>query len=99
MTVQVGRSLVDTLDLTDEEAEFITQSLTANTAEGIQARVVVDIYVVKSLGKMVDDLIQSNTDAATASGRYARALNFLTGALVAATLLLVGVGIAQISWR
>ena len=38
---------------------------------------------------MVDRMIESSGEAAAASGRYARALNWLTGALVFVGLLQV----------
>ena len=94
----VGRRLIDELDLTEAEREFVEQATNANTAEMNRSRVIADIYLGSRLRAIADDLIESNTriseagqesatEVSRASRRSANSLNFLTGALV-----LVGIG-------
>ena len=96
----VGRLLMDELEFTDAEKEFVEQATTGTTADMNRSRVIVDVYLVKRLKTIGDDLIESNTtisetsqasatEVSEANRRSANSLNFLTGALVL-------VGLAQV---
>ena len=93
----VGGLLMDELEFTDVEREFVEQATTGHTGDINRARVIADVYLVKRLKTVGDDLIESNTKNSESSQEFARevseasrrsaiSLNILTG-----TLVLVGV--------
>ena len=84
---------MDELEFTYVEREFVEQATTGHTGDINRARVIADVYLVKRLKTIGDDLIESNTtiseisqasatELSEANRRSANSLNYLTGALV-----------------
>ncbi len=84
---------MDELEFTYVEREFVEQATTGHTGDINRARVIADVYLVKRLKTIGDDLIESNTtisetsqasatEVSEANRRSANSLNYLTGALV-----------------
>ncbi len=51
------------------------------------SQVISNIYLAHKIRETADQMIASNEDLADANGRYARGLNYLTGALVVVVVL------------
>lgn len=86
-------NLFNGYQLSDGEKELISEAETPITAEISKMKIVADLYSVKLTERFVDKLITSNETLAQSQGRYARAMNYLTGALVFVGLVQVIVSI------
>lgn len=86
----IGKDLLEELDLNDAERAFVKEATVAGqSGELNRSSIIAGIYTVKNQRRMVDDFMEAAQKLAAANGRYAFALNILTGALVL-------VGVAQI---
>lgn len=75
-------SILDTLDLNEQEKLFIKESKTATTTDMNQSRIISEIYFAKKLEKVADKVIISNEKLAKSNEKYAKGMLWLTGALV-----------------
>lgn len=83
------QEMMEELDLTETEREFIEDARTHVTEDQTAARVMAEVYLAYRLREIADDVIESNRKHTKASNRYARGLNWLTGVLAVFTLLQV----------
>ena len=81
--------------LSPEEQALATAANTPNTGQGIEARVVTDLWVSHRLREMTDQMIQSNEKLAGANDKHTEALVRATNWLAVLTGLLVLVTLAQ----
>jgi hypothetical protein len=79
--------------LSVQEKELIDDSFTPTKSGGSQINIVANLYNIKKTEKIIRELIESNERLAKANGKYAFALNILTGALVFVALLQVIINI------
>jgi len=75
-------SILDTLDLNEQEKLFIKESKTATTTDMNQSRIISEIYFAKKLEKVADRVIISNEKLAKSNEKYVKGMLWLTGAIV-----------------
>ena len=73
--------------LTSGEEKLLKYGESIQTATLSQAKVISDLYMTKKREKINNDLITSNEKLADSNGKYAKALNILTGVLVFLTVV------------
>ena len=88
---QIAKELFSSVGgLQDAEKELINMDLLSSPQESCQ-RVVSEIYLSKHLQTAVDKTIASNEKLALSNVKFAKAMLWLTGALVF-------VGLTQVNW-
>jgi hypothetical protein len=71
----------------EAEKKFMQDSNTATTADMNKSRVVSDFVLGKKLEVITDKLIASNKVLSDSTGKYSRAMIYLTGGLILVGLL------------
>jgi hypothetical protein len=83
-----GFAMLKNLNLTEDEKKFLNGKYT-ETSMGISSRNIAAVYLTKTIQNASSEAIESNNRLAQSNDRHARAMHWLTGALIL-------VGIAQV---